>query len=99
MTTPKEICRETFTQAQLNKLIDRASWDALLPVALEMGYNIRRMAELNFNYIELQNLMRQSWREHASRLKLCQRACKRERETNEKQRQVVMDFHLGGKNQ
>lgn len=99
MTTAVEICREEFTQAQLSKLLETASWQALFPIAIEMGFDIRKMAALNFNYIELQNLMKRSWREQSSRLQLCQSAYTKERKTNEKQRQVVMDFHLEGKDQ
>lgn len=99
MTTPKEICRETFTQTQLNKLIDGASWQALFPVALEMDFDIRKMASLNYNYMELRDLMVQVWREHVSRLNLCQNAYKKVRKEAEKQRQILMDFHLEEKNQ
>ncbi len=99
MTTAVETCREEFTQSQLNKLLDKASWNALFPVALEMGLQIRRLAELNYNYIELRDLMRQTWREKVSRLTQCQAAYKKVRKENDEQRQVVMDFHLGGKNQ
>lgn len=99
MTTPEEICRETFTQGQLNKLIDGASWQALFPVALEMGFDIRKMTSLNYDYIELRDLMKQVWREQASRLSLCQNAYEKVRKETEKQRQILMDFHLEEKNQ
>lgn len=99
MTTPEELCREKFTQDQLNKLLDKASWLALVPVALEMGFNIRRMAGFNYNYVELRDLMKQSWRDKVCMLKLCQASYKQVREENEKQRQIVMDFHLKEKNQ
>jgi hypothetical protein len=99
MTTPEELCREEFTQGQLKKLIDGASWRALFPVALEMGFDIRKMASLNYNFIELRDLMGQVWREQASRLSLCQNAYKKVRKETEKQRQILMDYHLKEKNQ
>lgn len=97
MTTAAEICRESFTQSQIKKLTDGASWHALVPIALEMGFDIRRMASLNYDYLKLRDLMQQTWREHASRLRLCQSAYEKVRKENEKQRQIVMDLHLGGK--
>ncbi len=99
MTTPVEFCREEFTQGQLNKLLDKASWNALLPVALEMGFEIRALAALNNNYIELRDLMRQTWREKAARFSQCQAAYKKVRKENDKQRQILMDYHYKEKNQ
>lgn len=99
MTTAVEICREEFTQAQLKKLTDKASWQALFPVALEMGFDIRRMATLNYDYIELRDLMGQTWRENVARLTQCRNAYKKVRKETEKQRQLLMDFHLKEKNQ
>jgi hypothetical protein len=68
MTTAEEICREEFTQKQLNKLLDRASWNSLFPIALEMGFEIRRMALLNYDGVELRDLIKQTWREKVARL-------------------------------
>lgn len=99
MTTPMEICREEFTQGQLKKLIDEASWQALFPIALEMGFDINRMSALKYDYIELRELMQQTWREQASRFALCQSAYKKVRKETEKQRQILMDYHLKEKNQ
>jgi hypothetical protein len=99
MTTPEELCREEFTQEQLNKLLDRASWNALLPVAVEMGLGIKALAVLNYDYPRLRDLMRQVWRERGSRLTQCQASYQRARKENDKQRQILMDFHTGGKNQ
>lgn len=99
MTTPAEICRETFTQSQINKLTDGASWQALVPIALEMGFDIRRMAGLNYDYLKLRDLMEQTWREKVSALTLCQNAYKKMRKETEKQRQILMDYHFKEKNQ
>lgn len=99
MTTPMDFCKEKFTQDQLNKIIDKASWQALLPVALEMEFDTRRMSALNYDYIELRELMQQAWREHASKLTLCQSAYKKVRKETEKQRQILMDYHFKEKNQ
>ncbi len=99
MTTPEELCRESFTQEQLNKLIERASWDALFPIAVEMGFNIKTLSGLNYDYTRLRTLMKQAWREGTFRLKMCQASYKKARKENEKQRQIVMDFHLKGENQ
>lgn len=99
MTTPAEICRETYTQAQLNKLIDGASWHVLTPIALEMGFDIRRMAGLNYDYLKLREMIKQTWREKVSKLTLCQSAYKKLRKETEKQRQILMDFHYKEKNQ
>lgn len=99
MTTPEELCREEFTKAQLDKLLDRASWNALFPIALEMGYVIEQLSGLNYNYVELRYLMKQSWREKVARLTQCQAGYKKVRKENDRQRQIVMDFHLEGKRQ
>ncbi|MEE9396110.1 MAG: hypothetical protein V3V31_03765 [Methylococcales bacterium] len=99
MTTPEELCREEFTQSQLSKLTDRASWNALFPMALEMGFEIRQLAGLNYNFIELRDLMRQTWREKVARLTQCQASYKKVRKENDKQRQILMDYHYKEKNQ
>ncbi len=99
MTTSKEICREAFTQNQLNKLLDRASWDALFPIALEMDFKIEQLAGLNYNYIELRDLMRHAWREKVSRLIQCQASYKKVRKENDKQRQILMDYFHKEKSQ
>lgn len=98
MTTAVEICREEFTQDQLQKLNDRAAWDALFPIALEMGFEIKQLAGLNYNYINLRDLMRQAWREKAARLTQCQAGYKKVRKENDKQRQILMDYHFKEKN-
>ncbi len=94
MTTPEEICREEFTQDQLNKLINRASWEALFPLAVEMGFDLNEMSRLNYNYLELRTLMRRTWREKVSRFCLCQRSYEKVRKEMEKQRQILMDYHF-----
>lgn len=99
MTTPEEICREEFTQSQLNKLIDRASWNALFPIALEMGFEVRQLSGLDYNYVQLRDLMQQTWRENVARLTQCQAAYKKVRKENDKQRQILMDYHHKEKNQ
>ncbi len=99
VTTPTEICREEFTQDQLNKLADKAAWRALFPIALEMGLEVQKLASLNYNYTELRDLMRFIWREQCSRLSQCQAGYKRVRKENEKQRQILMDYHWKEKNQ
>lgn len=99
MTTPEEICREEFTQSQLNKLIDRASWNALFPIALEMGFEVRQLSGLDYNYVQLRDLMQQTWRENVARLTQCQVAYKKVRKENDKQRQILMDYHHKEKNQ
>lgn len=99
MTKAIEICREAFTEDQLNKLCNRASWDALFPVALEMGFTIIKLAALNYNYTQLRDLMRQTWREKVVRFEQCQACYTKLRKENEKQRQIVMAFHLEGKDQ
>lgn len=99
MTTAKEICREEFTQDQLKRLLARASWEALFPIALEMGFETRTLAGLNYDHVELRSIMKQQWRETASRLTQCQASYKKIRKENDAQRQIVMDFHLKEKSQ
>ncbi len=99
MTTAVEICREEFTQLQLNKLRDKASWDALFPIAVEMDFEIKQLAGLNYDYTRLRDLMRQVWREKVSRFEQCQAAYKKVRKENDKQRQILMDYHYKEKNQ
>jgi hypothetical protein len=99
MTTPAEICREEFTQEQLKKLADKASWNALFPIALEMDFEIRTLAALNYNYIELRDLMRHVWREKVASLVQCRAGYKKVRKENDKQRQILMDYHFKEKNQ
>lgn len=99
MTRPEEICRETFTQGQLNKLLERSAWQALIPVAIEMQFDLTKMSTLNYDAHELRNMIVQTWRETASMLAQCRASYKKVRKENDKQRQIVMDFHLREKNQ
>lgn len=98
MTKIEDFFQEQFTQEEINKFLCRARWETLVTLAIEMGFNIQRMSTLKYDYIELRNLMVQTWREKAASHNQCRKAYKRMQKENEKQRQVVMSFHLEGEN-
>lgn len=92
MTKPYDFAREEFTTAQLKKLTDKASWDSLVDIAIEMDFDIKKLSVLKYNPAELRKLMIAAWREKSAVLKLCQTAYKKLRKERERDAQNVMSF-------
>ena len=97
MKNKRNFLREKHLVAIVARKESKAAWEALMTLAIEMGFDIAKLSTLKYDHIELRNLMISTWREKVALLKQCQKAYAKQRKENDQQRQTVMAFMRGGK--
>lgn len=97
MTKPIDFVREKFTEEQLDKLLEKAAFQSLVPIAIEMGLDANKIGNISFKAESLRVLICVQFREFNAQLTFSKKRIKRLQKENEQQRQIVMDFHVEAK--